>query len=122
MAKRSIHPGASRQRGRTIDRQKQTHYGRESRIFARSAGDDKAAIAAIISALEALGSQNAPLSVNVKLLFEGEEESGSPHLAETLSKNSDALEADIWLLCDGPWPPSRRMQVFLAHAAKRISR
>jgi hypothetical protein len=58
--------------GRTIDWQSQTHYDGESRIFARSAGDDKAAIAATISALDALRSLNAPLSVNVKLLFDGE--------------------------------------------------
>jgi acetylornithine deacetylase/succinyl-diaminopimelate desuccinylase-like protein len=98
--------------GQTVDWQKQTHYDPESRIFARSAGDDKAAITATISALDALSSVNAHLSVNVKLLFDGEEEAGSPHLAEILSKNPDALEADIWLLCDGPLPPSRRMQVF----------
>jgi acetylornithine deacetylase/succinyl-diaminopimelate desuccinylase-like protein len=101
--------------GRTIDWRKQTRYEDESRIFARSAGDDKAAIAATISALDALGSLNAPLSVNVKLLFDGEEESGSPHLAEILSKNPDVLEADIWLLCDGPLPPSRRKQVFFGN-------
>jgi acetylornithine deacetylase/succinyl-diaminopimelate desuccinylase-like protein len=101
--------------GRTIDWQSQTHYNGESRIFARSAGDDKAAIAATISALDALRSLNVPLSVNLKLLFDGEEESGSPHLAESLSKNPDALKADIWLLCDGPLPPSRRMQVFFGN-------
>jgi len=101
--------------GRTVDWQTQTHYDPESRIFARSAGDDKAAIAATISALDALRSLNAPLSVNMKLLFDGEEESGSPHLAEILSKNPDALKADIWLLCDGPLPPSRRMQVFFGN-------
>lgn len=102
-------------RGRTIGWKTQNHYDPESRIYARSAGDDKAAIAASISALDALRFLNAPLSVNVKLLFDGEEESGSPHLAEILSKNSDALGADIWLLCDGPLPPSRRMQVFFGN-------
>jgi acetylornithine deacetylase/succinyl-diaminopimelate desuccinylase-like protein len=101
--------------GRTIDWHSQTHYDGESRIFARSAGDDKAAIAATVSALDALRSGNAHLSVNVKFLFDGEEESGSPHLAESLSKNPDALKADIWLLCDGPLPPSRRMQFFFGN-------
>jgi len=101
--------------GQTVDWKTQSHYDPESRIYARSAGDDKAAIAATISALDALRSLNAPLSVNMKLLFDGEEESGSPHLAEILSKNPDALKADIWLLCDGPLPPSRRMQVFFGN-------
>jgi acetylornithine deacetylase/succinyl-diaminopimelate desuccinylase-like protein len=101
--------------GQTVDWKAQTHYDPESRIYARSAGDDKAAIAATISALDSLNSVGAHLSVNVKLLFDGEEESGSPHLAEILSKNPEALQADIWLLCDGPLPPSRRKQVFFGN-------
>jgi len=101
--------------GQTVEWKTQTHYDPESRIYARSAGDDKAAIAATISALDALSSVNEHLSVNVKFLFDGEEESGSPHLAEILSKYPDALEADIWLLCDGPLPPSRRTQVFFGN-------
>ena len=101
--------------GQTVDWKTQNHYDPESRIYARSAGDDKAAIAATISALDALSSVNEHLSVNVKFLFDGEEESGSPHWAEILSKNPDALEADIWLLCDGPLTPSRRMQVFFGN-------
>lgn len=98
--------------GQTVDWKTQAHYNPESHIYARSAGDDKAAIAATMSALDALRSIHAHLSVNVKFLFDGEEEASSPHLAEILSKNPDALKADIWLLCDGPLPPSRRMQVF----------
>jgi acetylornithine deacetylase/succinyl-diaminopimelate desuccinylase-like protein len=98
--------------GQTVDWRTRTHYDPESRIYARSAGDDKAAISANISALDALSSVQANLSVNVKFMFDGEEEAGSPHLAEILSKNPDVLNADIWLLCDGPLPPSRRMQVF----------
>ena len=101
--------------GQTVDWKTQDHYDPESRIYARSAGDDKAAIAATISALDALSFVNERLSVNVKFLFDGEEESGSPHLAEILSKNPDVLKADIWLLCDGPLPPSRRMQVFFGN-------
>jgi acetylornithine deacetylase/succinyl-diaminopimelate desuccinylase-like protein len=98
--------------GHTIDWQSLNHYDAESRIYARSAGDDKAPIAATMSALDALNSMQTHLSVNVKFLFDGEEEASSPHLAELLNKNPEALEADIWLLCDGPLPPSRRMQVF----------
>jgi acetylornithine deacetylase/succinyl-diaminopimelate desuccinylase-like protein len=108
-------PALRDEAGQTVDWKAQTHYDPGSRIYARSAGDDKAAIAATISALDALKSAGAHLSVNVKLLFDGEEESGSPHLAEILSKNPEALQADIWLLCDGPLPPSRRKQVFFGN-------
>ena len=82
------------------------------RVYARSASDDKAPIEATMAALDALRAANAPVSVNVKFMFEGEEEAGSTHLAQILNQNPDALDADIWLLCDGPVHQSRRMQVF----------
>jgi acetylornithine deacetylase/succinyl-diaminopimelate desuccinylase-like protein len=83
----------------------------EWRIFARSASDDKAPILAIVAALDALRAAGARPSVNLKLFFEGEEEAGSPHLAEVLGRNRELLRADAWLLCDGPVHQSRRMQV-----------
>lgn len=98
--------------GHPLNLQSEVDYPDEARIYARSAGDDKAPIQAVLSALDALNAAKVQLSVNVKFLFDGEEEAGSPHLPEILNRNPDALEADIWLLCDGPLPPSRRMQVF----------
>jgi acetylornithine deacetylase/succinyl-diaminopimelate desuccinylase-like protein len=83
----------------------------EWRIFARSASDDKAPILAIPAALDALSSLGAKPSVNLKLFFEGEEEAGSPHIAEVLAKNRELLSADAWMLCDGPVHQSRRPQV-----------
>ena len=85
--------------------------GGEWRIFARSASDDKAPILAIVAALDALRATGALASVNLKLFFEGEEEAGSPHLADVLAANLELLRADAWLLCDGPVHQSRRMQV-----------
>src|SRR6478752_503418 len=52
----------------------------EWRIYARSASDDKAPIQALLTAIDALQAANVPLSVNLKVFFEGEEEAGSPHL------------------------------------------
>ena len=83
----------------------------EWRVFARSASDDKAPILAILGGLDALKALGVKPSVNVKLLFEGEEEAGSPHLTAVLAKNRELLKADAWLLCDGPVHQSRRMQV-----------
>jgi acetylornithine deacetylase/succinyl-diaminopimelate desuccinylase-like protein len=83
----------------------------EWRVFARSASDDKAPILAIAAALDALRVLKLRPSVNLKLLFEGEEEAGSPHLAAVLARNRELLRADAWLLCDGPVHQSRRMQV-----------
>jgi acetylornithine deacetylase/succinyl-diaminopimelate desuccinylase-like protein len=83
------------------------------RLYARSASDDKAPIVGILAALDALADAKIPLSVNLKLFLEGEEEAGSPHLERTLAANRELLGGDVWLLCDGPVHQSGRMQVFL---------
>src|SRR5262249_12426779 len=84
----------------------------ESRIYARSASDDKAPIICFMVALDALRAAHIPLSVNLKFFFEGEEEAGSPHLQTILDKYSDLLRTDAWILCDGPVHQSHRMQVY----------
>src|SRR5262249_38834037 len=84
----------------------------ESRIYARSASDDKAPIICFMVALDALRTSRIPLSVNLKFFFEGEEEAGSPHLQTILDKYSGLLRTDAWILCDGPVHQSHRMQVY----------
>jgi acetylornithine deacetylase/succinyl-diaminopimelate desuccinylase-like protein len=81
------------------------------RIYARSASDDKAPILALATALDALHAANIPQHSNVKFVFEGEEEAGSPHFPEILAANQDLLRADVWLICDGPVHQSRRPQI-----------
>ena len=49
--------------------------------------------------------------VNVKFFFEGEEERGSPHLAEILARHKALLASDLWVICDGPVHQSGRKQV-----------
>ncbi|HSR53732.1 MAG TPA: M20/M25/M40 family metallo-hydrolase [Acidobacteriota bacterium] len=83
----------------------------EWRIYARSAGDDKAPIPAILAALDAMRQAGVQPTSNLKFFFEGEEEAGSPHLEEYLKKYSDKLEGDIWLFCDGPVHQSRTPQL-----------
>jgi acetylornithine deacetylase/succinyl-diaminopimelate desuccinylase-like protein len=84
-------------------------FNPESRLFARSAGDDKAPIIALLAALDALDAAGIPLTVNLKLFLEGEEEAGSPHLADMLASHRELLGADLWLFCDGPVHQSRRL-------------
>jgi acetylornithine deacetylase/succinyl-diaminopimelate desuccinylase-like protein len=84
----------------------------EWRIYARSASDDKAPIQALLTALDGLKAANVPLSVNLKVFFEGEEEAGSPHLERIFRENAGTLKGDLWLLSDGPVHQSRRMQLF----------
>lgn len=83
----------------------------DARIYARSAGDDKASIIAMLAALDALRASGRAPSINVKFLFEGEEEAGSPHLLQILERYSSLLSADLLLLCDGPEHQSGRQQL-----------
>jgi acetylornithine deacetylase/succinyl-diaminopimelate desuccinylase-like protein len=83
----------------------------EWRLYARSASDDKAPVIAILTALDALQAARIPLRSNIKLVFEGEEEAGSPHLAGIIEKYKALLGSDVWLICDGPVHQSRRQQI-----------
>ena len=83
----------------------------EWRVYARSAGDDKGPIIAMMSALDALRHARIPLGTNIKFFFEGEEEAGSSHLREMLERHAALLRADLWLFADGPVHQSRRQQV-----------
>jgi acetylornithine deacetylase/succinyl-diaminopimelate desuccinylase-like protein len=83
----------------------------ESRIYARSASDDKGAIIAMLAALDALRASTIAPSVNLKFFFEGEEEAGSTHLKSMLEKHATLLRADAWVFCDGPVHQSGLQQV-----------
>jgi acetylornithine deacetylase/succinyl-diaminopimelate desuccinylase-like protein len=83
----------------------------EWRLYARSASDDKSPIVAFLSALDALRAANVRPSVNLKFYLEGEEEAGSDHLREALTRHRDLLNADVWIFGDGPVHQSRRQQV-----------
>lgn len=83
----------------------------EWRLYARSSSDDKAGVISILTALDALRAKNIRPTVNLKFFFEGEEEAGSPHLVEILSRHRELLAADAWVICDGPVHQSGRKQV-----------
>ena len=83
----------------------------EWRIYGRSASDDKSPIVAFLSALDALRASNIQPSVNLKFYFEGEEEAGSDHLRDALTRHKDLLAADVWIFGDGPVHQSRKQQV-----------
>lgn len=97
--------------GRVVALDSRAPYDPEWRLYARSTSDDKGSIVGILTAVDALRAVHRDPAVNVKFFFEGEEEAGSPHLREMLTRHVQLLAADAWLLCDGPVHPSRRMQV-----------
>lgn len=97
--------------GSDVDWRKAKTIDPEWRFFARSAGDDKAPIIAMLAALDALRSLAVKPAVNLRFFFEGEEEAGSPHLADYLKKFPEISHPDAWVFCDGPVHQSRRMEL-----------
>ncbi len=84
----------------------------EWRLYARSAGDDKAPIAALLTALRAFQEAGVTPTSNLIFFFDGEEEAGSPHLGAYMQRWKDRIEPiDIWLFFDGPAHPSGRPQL-----------
>jgi acetylornithine deacetylase/succinyl-diaminopimelate desuccinylase-like protein len=84
----------------------------EWRLFGRAVSDDKASIAAFLAAFDALKATHVPPSVNIKVLWEGEEEAGSEHLGRALQENQKLLSADLFLIGDGPVHQTRRSMVY----------
>lgn len=74
---------------------------RENRVYARGATDDKGNMLIPILAVEALLNTQGTLPVNVKFLFEGQEEIGSPQLSDFIPKQRDLLSCDLILSADG---------------------
>ena len=68
-------------------------------IWGRGANDDKGQLFMHIKAFEYLVS-SGKLNCNVKFLFEGEEEIGSPSLPAWIKKHKRMLKADICLVSD----------------------
>jgi acetylornithine deacetylase/succinyl-diaminopimelate desuccinylase-like protein len=75
---------------------------RDGRLYARGVGDNKGQHFANLMALETLLACKGTLPCNVKVLLEGEEEVGSPHMPEFVSKHRDELQADLVIFSDGP--------------------
>jgi acetylornithine deacetylase/succinyl-diaminopimelate desuccinylase-like protein len=84
----------------------------EWRIYARSAGDDKAPIGALVPVLRALREGGIRPTSNLIFFFDGEEEAGSPHLGAFMDRYRDLMApVDIWLFFDGPVHQSGRPQI-----------
>ncbi|MDA0329242.1 MAG: M20/M25/M40 family metallo-hydrolase [Gemmatimonadetes bacterium] len=84
----------------------------EWRLYARSAGDDKAPISAILPVLRSFQESGVVPTSNLVFMFDGEEEAGSANLDTYMEMASETLDdIDIWLFFDGPAHPSGRPQV-----------
>ena len=77
-------------------------------IRARGAADDKGQLMTFVEACRAWVEVHGKLPAKVSILFEGEEESGSPSLVPFLKENAQELSKDIALICDtGMFAPGK---------------
>ena len=74
---------------------------KDGKIFGRGASDDKSGVMISIWAVEAMLKADGKLPVNVKFVFEGEEESGSPNFKSFAQANKELLKSDFAVNADG---------------------
>lgn len=74
---------------------------RGDRLYARGVSDDKGPMLIPIKVAEAFFAAHGRLPINVKFMFEGEEEIGSRHLEAFVAEHRDLLVADVVISADG---------------------
>ena len=74
---------------------------RDGRLYGRGVSDDKGPLLVPIAVAEAFFAERGGLPLNVKFLFEGEEEIGNRHLEEVLREHAALLAADVVVSADG---------------------
>src|SRR5207248_1786493 len=75
---------------------------RNGRLYGRGVGDNKGQLFAQLMALEATLQMTGTLPVNVKCIFDGEEETSSLNLPGFIAHHRDELRADLAYTSDGP--------------------
>ncbi len=73
----------------------------EWKIFARSSSDSKGPTMTFLSALDILQKKGISPAVNLKFIFDFQEEISSPELAKVVAENKMLFEADGILIMDG---------------------
>lgn len=81
---------------------------RDGRVYARGAGDNKGQLITHVLAVRAFLETAGAVPINVKFVFEGEEESGSPNLLSFVEGHRDLLKADLVYTSDGGYDDSGR--------------
>jgi len=89
---------------------------KNGRIVGRGATDCKGNLMAILKAVESMLQTLGDVPVNLKFLFDGEEEIGSPSLPGFIEKNRDLLKVDSVVTLDAGFDPSGRPFVWLGNS------
>ena len=99
---------------------------RDGRVYARGAGDDKGNMLIPILVAESFLKTEAKLPVNLKFIFEGQEEIGSPQFVPFVVEHKDLLAADLviqrrWRAgVGGPTHPARGLERARASADRHF--
>lgn len=84
---------------------------RDGRIYCRGVADNKAQHFSHIAAVRHWLKETGSLPCNVKIILEGEEEVGSPHLDAVVAANKELLRADLVFTSDGPITDDRYPEI-----------
>ena len=88
-----------------------TIHGRK--IVSRGAADSKNNVTSCIKAAESFLRTTKDVPLNLKFMFEGEEEIGSPHLPSFIEENRERLKADSVVCYDGDFDETGRAKISL---------
>ena len=76
------------------------------RIYARSSSDDKGPIVAFLAAIDGLIATKANIPWSIRVVLDGEEESGSPNFNATMQPHASEVKSDLAVIVDSPRHPS----------------
>ncbi len=76
---------------------------KNNKIYARGSSDDKGQLFIHLKAFETILKTRESFPINIKFIFEGEEEAGSNHLDEFIEGNPQLLECDTVVISDTEW-------------------
>ena len=85
---------------------------RQDKLYARGVIDNKCGVVVNLKAVESILEVIGELPVNLKFIFEGEEESGSPSMGPFVKAYKDLLKADLLVSSDGGSYDKHQPKVF----------
>jgi acetylornithine deacetylase/succinyl-diaminopimelate desuccinylase-like protein len=107
-----VRSGALEQGAKVVSLPASGALDRAWRIYARSASDDKGAIASLLSALDVVRESGGGVTSTIRIVLEGDEEAGSPVLEQVLTSHAPQVTSDLVIMMDGPRHASGRPTFF----------